>query len=77
MNEIDYRPMLATGLAFKEAVKFWSPRNQCVKELEKARKALYRSGVSSSLGKMVTSELRKQLHELESMKSDGRWQEVA
>lgn len=70
---IDYRPTIQTGQVFADAVKFWKTRNQCVRELDKARRALYRSGVDASLGAAVTLELRRVLHELEAMKADGRY----
>jgi hypothetical protein len=76
-NQIDYRPMIQVGEEFKAAVAFWKTRNECVRELEKARKALYRSGVSAAFSAQVTDELRRVLFELEAMKQDGRWKEVA
>jgi len=77
MNTTDYRPLFPTGQVFADAVKFWKSRNQVIRELEKARRALYRSGVDASLASAVTLEMRRELHELEAMKADGRYQEVA
>lgn len=66
------RPLFPCGDEFKIAVKFWRSRDKKVKALDTARLALIGAGFNAGM-RPITLELRRRLHEMEAMKSDGRW----
>lgn len=63
----DARPLFPYGPLFTEAVRAYRKTDQCVRELDNARRALSRSGVADHFYHSVTLELRRRLAELAKM----------